>query len=199
MLLSFRQFNQCLVSFIALLTLTACLSISNESDPVSLYRLSAAEVPSTADAQALAIALSINSSRLLDSQRLWVMQADRRVQPLADFRWAMPAPELFRQTLIETLESSGVALAVDSAASDGRLQLELRAMQIEVDAEQQAQARISVLASWLGVDVTESSQLFEVRRDATINSSGSAAAALDQASQQMMTELAAWLQNQSRK
>jgi len=199
MLLSFRQLNQCLVIFIALLALTACLSISNESEPVSLYRLSAVEVPSSADAPVMALALSINSSRLLDSQRLWVMQADRRVQPLANFRWAMPVPELFRQTLIETLESSGVALAVDSAASHGHLRLELRAMQIEVDAEQQSQARVSVLASLLGVDAAAHSRLFEVRRDATINSSGSAAAALDQASQQMMTELAAWLQNQSRK
>ena len=195
---SLRQINQCLLSVSMLLSVSACLSISSESPALPLYRLTAAEVQSAADVPTLAIAISSNSSRLLDGQRLWVMQADRRVQPLADFRWAMPVPELFRQALIETLEASGVAVAVHTPASNERLQLELRALQLELDPAGQAQAHIAVLASWSGKNDAHANQLFEVRRDAVITSADRAAAAMDQASRQLLVELSGWLQDQSR-
>jgi len=199
MQLSLRQTCHGLFGILVLLGVSACVSISSEAESVLLYRLKPL-VLTAEDSAAVAppMVLEVSSSRLLDSQRLWVMQADRRVQPLADFRWAMPAPELFRQTLIETLETAAVAIAV--ADSDTRLQLALRAMQIEIDAGQQAQARISVLATWSGgADGQRSSKLFEVRQEAAISSADSAAAAMDAASQQLLSELTVWIQRQSRK
>ena len=192
-----RLLNCCLLGII-MLAVSGCLSISSEADPVQLYRLTAADI-TTADAAPIALEISINSSRLLDSQRLWVMQADRRVQPMADLRWAMPAPELLRQTLIETLESAGVAVAVPAAAGAERLRLELRALQIEISSGGQAQARISVLATMSAGAEGQVNQLFDVREPATINSPDSAAAAVDQASQELLTALVGWLQDQSRK
>jgi len=190
-----RLLNCCLLG-ISMLAVSGCLSIGSEADPVQLYRLTAADI-TAADAAPIALEISIDSSRLLDSQRLWVMQADRRVQPMADLRWAMPAPELLRQTLIETLESAGVAVAVPAAA--GRLRLELRALQIEISSGGQAQARISVLASMSAGAEDQANKLFDVRQPATINSAAGAAAAVDQASRELLTNLVAWLQDQSRK
>lgn len=181
------------------LGLSACLSISSESPAVQLYRLTAAEVQPREEARALSVQIESNSSRLLGSQRLWVLQADRRVQPMAEFRWAMPAPELFRQALIETLESSGAAVVVNPDAGGERLQLELRALQLEVDSTGHTQARVALLASWYAEQAAPVSQVFDVRRDAAITSAGSAAAALDQASQQLLVELTVWLLDQSRK
>jgi len=200
MRLSLRKTYHGLFGIVVLLAVTACVSISSESEPVLLYRLSALQQTAAEPAAApLALALNISSSRLLDSQRLWVMQANSQVQPLADFRWAMPAPELLRQTLIESLESAGVAVAVPSTATTGSLTLALRAMQIEIDAAQQAQARISLLATWSAGDDDHSSRLFEVRHDVEIHSADSAATAMDAASQALLSELSVWLQDQSRR
>ncbi len=194
---SYRHLRVSVLITLMLLSLTACLSISSDANPMQQYRLTAAALQSLSADPAAPMQISVNSSRLLDNQRLWVMRADRRVQPFADFRWAMPVPELFRQTLIETLESGGVALAVDAAAAE--LHIELRAMEIEIDTTQRAWVRVSALATWSVARQPAVNRLFEVREEAAIDSADSAAAAVDHASQQMLTALADWLQDQSRR
>lgn len=185
-------------SGLLLLSLSACVSFTNESDPVQQFVLSSSEIQAEPETQAQPLSINSNSSRLLDSQRLWVLQPDLQVQAFAGLRWAMPLPELFQQALIETLETANVAVSVPNDSAQARLRLVLRSMQIELDADGSAQAKVAVLASFTAVDKPTVNRIFRASQPASVANVTAAAKAVDEASQAVQVELTSWLQQQLR-
>ncbi len=181
-----------LVLLVLAAVLSGCLSIGGDSKPVTLFRLNPELETPGSDQAAIPLKLSISSGSLLNSQRLWVYHQDSQVAGFAEARWAMPLPEMFRQTLINSLEQSGTAIVLESPARAPTLRVAIREFQIEAGAAN-ADAVTSIKASWVNMEGHISHKLFRSSEPVSLDSASSVATAMDRANRQILGELQQWL------
>lgn len=181
-----------MIMLLALVILNGCLSLGPDSKPVTLFRLDPVVSDSSAE-QPMTLKLSISSGSLLNSQRLWVYQEGGKVAGFAEARWAMPLPELFRQTLISSLEQSGTAIVLESPARAPTLRVAIRDFQVEKTSTG-AEAIVAIKATWIGLEGENiQHKLIRASELANLDSAGSVARAMDEASQTVLLELQTWL------
>ncbi len=172
--------------------LSACLSLGPDSKPVTLFRLDPVVSEARVE-QPTPLKLSISSGSLLNSQRLWVYQGDGKVAGFAEARWAMPLPEMFRQTLISSLEQSGTAIVLESPAQVGTLRVAIRDFQVD-NAAGAAQAVVAIKATWIDLDGENiQHRLIRASESANLSSAESVAGAMNSANQSVLKELRQWL------
>lgn len=172
--------------------LSGCLSLGGDSKPVTLFRLNPVVTEADVD-EPIALKLSISSGSLLNSQRLWVYQHGTQVAGFADARWAMPLPELFRQTLISSLEQSGVAIVLESPARVPTLRVAIRDFQVE-QGSNGAQAIVSIKATWIdfsGDNIRH--RLIRANEGVGLDSAENVAESINEANQTVLRELQEWL------
>jgi len=175
------------------LALVGCLNIASESEPVSLFRLTAVTVSdSNATTKPLKLTLEVTANQMFDNQRLWVYNRDNKVQAFAGARWVMPLTDLVEQATTRSLERSGVAAIVDGVDAEAHLVLTLREFQAE-RGEQGERVRLALQAKLGDPDGGAHYRQFEVERAASLASAGRLAGAFDTAYATLMDEVAGWL------
>ncbi len=188
-----NNFFRLVVMLLGLVILSGCLSLGPDSKPVTLFRLDPVVSDSAVEQEPMTLKLSISSGSLLNSQRLWVYQEDGKVAGFAEARWAMPLPELFRQTLISSLEQSGTAIVLESPARAPTLRVAIRDFQIQ-KTDTGAEAIVAIKATWISMDGEDiRHQLIRVSESANLDSATSVAAAMDTANRNVLRQLQAWL------
>lgn len=187
------SFFRLVMMLTGIVMLSGCLSLGPDTKPATLFRLDPVVSESQLD-EPIALKLSISSGSLLNSQRLWVYQEGGKVAGFAEARWAMPLPELFRQTLISSLEQSGTAIVLESPARVPTLRVAIRDFHVASVDGTSADALVAIKATWIdleGEDIQH--KLIRVSESASLESAGSVAGALDEANQAVLQELQSWL------
>ena len=175
-----------------IVVLTGCLSLGPDSKPVTLFRLDPVVSESSADS-AIPIKLSISSGSLLNSQRIWVYQNEGKVAGFAQARWAMPLPEMFRQTLISSLEQSGTAVVLEPPARAPTLRVAIRDFQVNA-AGSDAKAVVAIKATWIGLgDEEVQHKLIRASESVSLDSAESVARAMDEANREALQRLKQWI------
>lgn len=172
--------------------ISGCVSIGSDSEPVTLFRLNPVTTPVDVD-EPLALKLSISSGSLLNSQRLWVYRDGTQVAGFAGARWAMTLPEMFRQTLISSLEQSGTAIVLEPPARVPTLRVAIRDFQVE-EGDNGAQAVVAIKATWIGLEGDDiRHRLIRATENVSLNSADSVARAMNAVNQKVVRELHDWL------
>ncbi|MBN3570322.1 membrane integrity-associated transporter subunit PqiC [Burkholderia cenocepacia] len=137
---SARMIPVAAVTMTLVLGLSAC-SVLPKAAPMVTYKLPdyhIAQAESTPRAVPGPVALRVyapESSRVLDSERLFIAQPDGRLSAWQGVRWADPAPVLLRDRIVEAFMRDGRSTSVitDSTpmSADMELRSTLRAFQLE--------------------------------------------------------------------
>ncbi len=186
-------FSRSVILLLLPAVLSGCLNIGGDSKPVTLFRLNPVVEKAEGGEAAIPFKLSISSGSLLNSQRLWVYQGDTQVAGYAEARWAMPLPEMFRQTLISSLEQSGTGIVLEAPARAPTLRVAIRDFQIEAN-DLNATAIVAIKASWIDLEGNISHQLIRATESTMLDSASNVAVAMNKANQQVLRELQEWLQ-----
>lgn len=122
-----------LLALVLALALQGCAGSLLESNAAApeTYRLAGEALPDRGGRLPLAITVARpGASPALDTERMAVVQPDRRFDHFAGVRWSEPAPQMLQQLLVRALASDGGFAAVTAAPSrvpaDLLLDLELR-------------------------------------------------------------------------
>ena len=173
------------------LTLAACAG-----PPLTVYDLTAAR-PQAARPLHAQLRIGEPVATLdLDSDRILVRDGVT-LALLPDGRWPQQLSSLFRARLIESFQNAGLARSIDggAASADYQLDLDIRAFELDAPASQvhvEVAAKIVALTSGRIVDVA----IFSARAPAPSTAAGSVAAALGQASGDVMAEIVRFVARQ---
>lgn len=185
------QFYRLLVLLCMLLILNGCLSIGTDSKPVTLFRLNP-ELSHSTQTDMPTLKLNVSSGSLLNSQRLWVFQADGQVAAFSGARWAMTLPELYKQTLINALEQSDSAVVVESPTEVSSLHIAIRDFQIE-QTPSGSVAVVGINASWMSIDGERKHRLIRSTIPASLDSAQNVASAMNKANEEVLQQLQQWV------
>jgi cholesterol transport system auxiliary component len=167
------------------LTLAACAS-----SPLTIYDLTPASPGPIHDPPGGQIRIGQPVATLdLDSERILVRESTTLAM-LPGARWSEGLASLFRNRLVQTFQNAGLSrlLAGGGAAADYQLDLDIRAFEFDAvtsEAHVDVAARIVTLNSGRVADV----QIFSAREPVATRDSAAITAGLDQASEQILTQI----------
>ncbi|TWH64625.1 cholesterol transport system auxiliary component [Azomonas agilis] len=179
-------------------SLSAC-SVLPESEPLKVYMLPDAKLPSSS-AAAVSWSLRINqpqTSQALNSARIAVLPTPNQLSNYAGARWSSPAPFLLRQQLQDAFLRDGRIMALSNDDSqlqaDRVLDGDLRAFQVEYSGGRpEAVIRLDLRL----VDNTDqrilANRRFEVRQALSQDQVEGAVSALGSAAGKLATEVVGW-------
>ncbi|MAC87700.1 MULTISPECIES: ABC-type transport auxiliary lipoprotein family protein [Maricaulis] len=195
-----RYLRAALVGLSAL-SVSACVSLLPESEPVSVYRLSSPEPVELQGESWTVIEIDVpNAPRGLSGDQIAIMQDGSSLAYIQGARWISPTPRLLQSLLVESFNAHGGRLAPirsdDGIRADYELRLDMQEFEAVYDRGADiaplVRVRISVRL------VAEHGRRFagarvvtaEVR--ASANRTSAIVAAFDQASQTASREIADW-------
>jgi len=157
--------------------------------PTAVFDLTPARPPA---ARSIASQFRINqpvATLDLDSDRILVRNG-MELELLPGGRWPQQLTSLFRARLVETFQNAGLARFVDGGAASSNYALDLDIRSFELDASS-SEAHVEVVAKMVAlssgriVDVT----ILSARKPVASTSPSSVVASLDQASDEVMTQI----------
>jgi ABC-type uncharacterized transport system auxiliary subunit len=169
-----------LSSLVFLLATTACavdLGLGRDDAPARTYWLTPTDLAVAAPVGEVAVAAVPG----LDTARMLALDADNQLVPYAGARWNGPIPQLVRSLAERSL---------DSGRGDALLRLEVRRFFVEQSAGSNGAATIE-MAAWH--PARDGAGVFVARQDLDEARLGAVAAAFQGAMDQIMRELAVWL------
>ncbi|WP_297732262.1 ABC-type transport auxiliary lipoprotein family protein [uncultured Maricaulis sp.] len=183
------------------LSVSACVSLLPEAEPVSVYRLSSPEPAELAGENWTIIEIDTpNAPRGLSGDQIAIMRDGSSLAYIHGARWISPAPRLLQSLVVDTFNArqSGLAptRADDGVRADYELRLDMQEFEAVYDRGEDAAPIIRVrLAARL---VAENGRRFagarvvtsEVR--ASANRTTAIVAAFDQAAREASREIADW-------
>ena len=123
---STRIFRAGLVGLCAL-SVSACVSLLPESEPVSVYRLSAPEPANFAGEDWVIVEIDTpNAPRGLAGDHIAILHDGVSLAYIQDARWISPAPQLVQALMIDTINAEDRHLAPTRADDGVRADYELR-------------------------------------------------------------------------
>lgn len=188
-----------LMTLLALALVGAC-SILPEPNRYELYRLP----PSGLNEQSLepgATSLQIRASRaddLTSSNRVVVLREGQRLSAWSGIRWSAPAPELWRDQLLDAFHSTGAFHTLgtrdDNLNADLALSGHLRAFHVDqTGATPRAVIRFDAQLVDSRDDGARATRRFEVSEPLAENSPTAAARAMGTATDRMAEQLLDWM------
>jgi len=183
------------------LSMTACVSLLPESEPVSVYRLSSPEPAELAGENWVIVEIDVpNAPRGLSGDQIAIMQDGVSLAYIEGARWISPAPRILQGLMIDTFNASNSQLAPtradDGVRADYELRLDMQEFEAVFDHGMDAAPLVRVrIAARL---VAEQGRRFsgarvvtaEVR--ASANRTSAIVVAFDQASRAASLEIADW-------
>lgn len=166
------------------LALAACAGT-----PLTVYDLTPARPPAVRPLRVQFRVADPVATADLDSDRILVRDG-MTLALLPGGRWPQQLPSLFRARLIEAFQNAGLARSIDggAATAEYELALTLRAFELDATTSQahvEVAAKIVALSSGRIVDVA----IFSAQSPAPSTNAASVAAALDQASADVMSQI----------
>lgn len=178
------------------LVLGGCASLLG-SKPVPTFDLSAPSGFSAPRRAAGVLAVSTPSAlQVLDTQQIVIEPQPGQVAYLANAQWSDRLPALFQARLIETFENGNggrfVTRGGDGVTADYQLLTDIRTFGVRTYAGTEAVVEVSarIVANATGRIVK--ARVFTGRAAASATNGAEATRALDEASDQVLTELVTW-------
>ncbi|WP_339333874.1 ABC-type transport auxiliary lipoprotein family protein [uncultured Maricaulis sp.] len=183
------------------LSVSACVSLLPESEPVSVYRLSAPQpVELTGDHWTVVEIDVPNAPRGLSGDQIAIMRNGSSLAYIAGARWISPAPRLLQSLVIDTFNANNAQLAPtradDGVRADYELRLDMQEFEAIYDRGEGVAPLIRVRIS--ARLVAEQGRQFAGARvvtaeaRATNNRTSDIVAAFDDAAQAASREIADW-------
>ena len=183
------------------LSVCACVSLLPESEPVSVYRLSAPQpVELTGDHWTVVEIDVPNAPRGLSGDQIAIMRNGSSLAYIAGARWISPAPRLLQSLVIDTFNANNAQLAPtradDGVRADYELRLDMQEFEAIYDRGEGVAPLIRVRIS--ARLVAEQGRQFAGARvvtaeaRATNNRTSDIVAAFDDAAQAASREIADW-------
>ncbi|RKR00210.1 ABC-type transport auxiliary lipoprotein family protein [Maricaulis maris] len=199
--MSGSRFIRAALAGLTALSVSACVSLLPESEPVNVYRLSSPEPAELAGENWVIIEIDTpNAPRGLSGDQIAIMQDGVSLAYISGARWISPAPRLLQTLVIDTFNANNNQLAPtradDGVRADYELRLDMQEFEAVYDHGVDAPPLVRVrIAARL---VAEHGRRFAGARvvtadvRASANRTSSIVAAFDQATRQTGQEIADW-------
>jgi len=195
-----------LLFVLSALLLAGCVPLLKSPGPSRVFNLTAPKPAVATESARLPIQLSVDelaAGGALESNRIVVYAKPLELQYLAGAQWSERSTRLWQRLMVETIESSGRFRAVSSSGqalkADWNLLGELIEFQAHIGADGAAQIRVRLslkLVENPSLKVREQ-RTFQARIDAPRSDPDSIIAAFEQATRQVLTDLALWVGSQT--
>ncbi|BDX00242.1 ABC-type transport auxiliary lipoprotein family protein [Maricaulis maris] len=183
------------------LSVSACVSLLPESEPVSVYRLSAPQPAELTGDHWTVVEIDVpNAPRGLSGDQIAIMRNGSSLAYIAGARWISPAPRLLQSLVIDTFNANNAQLAPtradDGVRADYELRLDMQEFEAIYDRGEGVAPLIRVRIS--ARLVAEQGRQFAGARvvtaeaRATNNRTSDIVAAFDDAAQAASREIADW-------
>lgn len=183
------------------LSVSACVSLLPESEPVSVYRLSAPQPAELTGDHWTVVEIDVpNAPRGLSGDQIAIMRNGSSLAYIAGARWISPAPRLLQSLVIDTFNANNAQLAPtradDGVRADYELRLDMQEFEAIYDRGEGVAPLIRVRIS--ARLVAEQGRQFAGARvvtaeaRATNNRTSDIVAAFDNAAQAASREIADW-------
>lgn len=184
-----------LLSLLAASCVGAC-----SKPPPATFDLTAASHPSGVGSIAQTAVAEPSATALIDSDRLVVRSPGNQVAYLPGAQWADRLPKLFQAKLVQTFEnatkSSSVSAPGGRIAARYQLNTDIRTFEVQADTRE-AVVEVTVRIVNDATGSIGAARIFTSRAPVAEIAGPAAAVALDQASQQVMLQIARWAATRS--
>jgi cholesterol transport system auxiliary component len=173
--------------------LAFALSACAGGPPPTLYDLAAPTPPPAHAVRAQFRIGQATATADLDSDHILVRES-QTLATLAGAAWPESLPALFRARLAESFQNAGLARSIDGPAANASYEVDLDIRAFELDA-QTKEIHVDI-AAWivsLGSGRIMADQIFTLRTPVESTDAAHVAAAMDQASSTVMTEIVAFV------
>jgi cholesterol transport system auxiliary component len=173
--------------------LAFALSACAGGPPPTLYDLAAPTPPPVHAVRAQFRIGQATATADLDSDHILVRES-QTLATLAGAAWPESLPALFRARLAESFQNAGLARSIDGPAANASYEVDLDIRAFELDA-QTKEIHVDI-AAWivsLGSGRIMADQIFTLRTPVESTDAAHVAAAMDQASSTVMTEIVAFV------
>lgn len=186
---------------LSLLSVSACVSVLPESEPVTVYRLSSPEPREWSGGDWVIVEIEAPlAPRGLAGDTIAIARDDRNLAYIEGARWISPAPALVQNLVIDSFNADDARLAParpeDGTRADYELRLDLRQFEAAyVNGENSAPVvRVRIAARLIAERGRRfvGARVFSADVPASSNRTSAIVAAFDEASSQVSSQIADW-------
>ncbi|MFS2318305.1 ABC-type transport auxiliary lipoprotein family protein [Maricaulis sp. D1M11] len=187
---------------LAALSVSACVSVLPEAEPVDIYRLSPPQPVEWSGDDWTVVRVDLpQAPRALANDHIAVIGETRSIAYLAGARWINTTPRMIQTLIVETLDSDATPLVParpeDAVQTDFILRMDLREFEAVYDqgANRAPLVTVRIAARLMRSDDRSfvGGRVFTSTSRADGNSAGAIVRAFDQSSHEAANELAGWM------